>query len=123
MKLASKLTYGYLQMPSGSFTQLAPPLLFGPWVNAIEGLGFRASVRIDIEPQGSTVIFGEVRFADQSMEQTVVAFQGSVLFETCDCLQNIELRLKGVPLGSAVDGTWQANPHGSPSAEVTPNAL
>lgn len=94
-------------MATGSFTAYAPPNIFGPWVTAIDGLGYDAAVRIDVEPQGSTTIFGEVQFANETGQQTVMPFQGIALFKTCNCLQDIKVRLKGVPLGSAVDGSWQ----------------
>jgi len=95
-------------MSSGSFSAYAPPDVFGPWVVAVDGLGYAATVRIDVEPQGSTTLFGEVQYANEDGQQTVTPFQGTALITTCDCLQNIQVHVKGVPLGSMVDGTWQA---------------
>lgn len=95
-------------MSMGTFTAYAPPNVFSPWVTVIGGLGFAASVRIDVEPQGSTTIFAEVQYANESGENVTTGFQGTVLLTTSNCLQDIKIRLKGVPLGSTVDGRWQA---------------
>jgi hypothetical protein len=95
-------------MATGSFTGYATPLAFGPWVTAIGGLGYAASVRIDVQPVGDTVIFGEVKFFNEAGVKETIQFQGTALFKTGDSLQNIDVRFKGVPTGSGVDGTWQA---------------
>jgi len=94
-------------MASGDFSAYAPPFVFGPWMTAIGGLGFATGLRIDVTPVGDTTVFGEVRYYNEASQETVQPFQGTIYISTCNCLQNVEVRFKGVPLGSAVEGNWQ----------------
>lgn len=111
-------------MASGEFTAYAPPAVFGPWTTAIDGLGYAASIRIAASPLGETTVFGEAKFWNEAGIETVQPFQGAALIRTCNCLQNILVRFKGVPLGSAVEGTWQTSPtRGERDNPVTPKGL
>jgi hypothetical protein len=89
-------------MPS-SFTAYAPPLFFGPWSVATSHTG-RARVRLSASPIGDTEIFGEVRYYDSSNTQVVKSWHRQITFDVGDSYANIEVRFKGVPLGSAVEG-------------------
>jgi hypothetical protein len=92
---------------------------------AVDGLGLATNLRIDASPVGDTTIFGEVRYSNTSNQRVVQAFQGSTFITTCDCLQDIEVRFKGVPLGSAVEGSWQtsASRDGGGRASTGPKGL
>jgi hypothetical protein len=91
---------------SNEFTSYAPPLVYGAWTEAIGGLARRSRIRIKVNPVGETTIFGEVRYFDSTNSKVTQEFQGTALIETSDGLQNVEVRFKGVPTGSAVEGSW-----------------
>ena len=61
---------------------------------------------IDYQAVGDTLVLAQVRyFAAGSGAQVTVDFSGSISIVTSNSIANIEVRFKGVPLGSAVQGS------------------
>lgn len=85
------------------FSAYAGPMIFGPWVNVASHIG-TATFSISAEPLGSTVIVGEVRYFGSDGTQKTESFNQSVTVRTGNSIANVEVRFKGVPLGSAVRG-------------------
>ena len=85
------------------FSAYAGPLVFGPWVNVASHMG-TATFSISAEPIGSTVLVGEVRYFATDGSQRTESFTKSVSVRTGNSIANVEVRFKGVPLGSAVRG-------------------
>jgi hypothetical protein len=78
----------------------APPMTWGPWLE-VGGAAGPVTFRISYEAEGDTMVKGQVSYpTDDGMR--VVEFMDSITVRTCDCYGPIEVRFKGVPLGSSV---------------------
>lgn len=79
----------------------APPNAWGAWTNAGSNWG-RETLTIRADPLGKTLVLGEVRYYDATGKPVVQPFRGAVRITTGDVAAVVEVRFKGVPLGSAV---------------------
>ena len=80
----------------------APPMVFGPWVVIASHIG-SITYRINFEPVGDTLIFGQIRyFKYRSFGKVEEEIVSGSQFVTADVIANIEARFKGNPTGSAV---------------------
>jgi hypothetical protein len=87
---------------AGTHHAYAPPNVFGPWVQVGAHSG-AASFSISASPVGSTAIVGEVRYYGADGRLRIEPFYGPKSIQTCNCYGTVQVRFKGVPLGSAVD--------------------
>jgi len=79
----------------------APPMVFGPWVT-VASHGGAVRVHIRVEPLGDTVVTGQVRyFRAIDKTQVTVDFSREVEVTTANVWANVEVRLRGIPTGSA----------------------
>ncbi len=82
----------------------APPLSWGPWMTIAEA-GGSTRYLIECTPSGNTQIYGMVKYFKDRDDSAPVeeTFIGSTQIITpAQCMQAIELCLKGNPFGSHV---------------------
>jgi hypothetical protein len=107
--LAGILTAGLVPLISTAhagttYNLYAPPHTFGPWTHVGAHAG-SAGFKITATPLGNTAVVGEVQWFDVDGRQKVSQFHGVTYVRTCNCYGTIKVRLKGIPLGSAVTVT------------------
>jgi hypothetical protein len=78
----------------------APPLFYGQWRVVGSHIG-TATFNISVEPIGSTLVVGQVRYYNRDNQRVVQSFSNSVTVRTGNSVANIEVRLKGNPTGSS----------------------
>jgi hypothetical protein len=94
---------GELKM-SRDFHAYAGPSIWGDWVSVADHLGV-VTYNITAEAVGNTVLRSRVRYFSAPDHQVVDEFGDSVTITTGNVVASVEVSFKGVPLGSAVDGT------------------
>jgi hypothetical protein len=80
----------------------APPNVFGGWVQ-VGAYANATSFSISVTPVGATAIVGEVRYFGTDGQLKIEQFFGSIAIQTCNCVGTLQVRFKGIPLGSAVN--------------------
>ena len=78
-----------------SYDYLAPPNVFGSW-KYIDSYTASVRFRVGMHPSGSTTLFGELKYG-----YTTIGMSSYTYFNTSGA-GGIEVRMKGVPYGSAV---------------------
>ncbi|WP_437905572.1 hypothetical protein WME95_46050 [Sorangium sp. So ce327] len=78
----------------------APAPFWGPWSVVGSHIG-RATFQIAVEPIGSTVIRGEVKYYDANSTLVEQPFHDQVTIRTGDSVVNVDVRLQGVLSGSS----------------------
>jgi len=81
------------------FSYSAPPNVFGPW-QTIASYGGEVQYTLSASPLGDTQIFGEVRFGAETR-----SFADHITFRTRNEWSNVDVRFKGIPLGTAIHGS------------------
>jgi hypothetical protein len=101
--LTSLMVYGPASAFSEDFNLYAPPQVAGwsSWYTVASHVG-RMSYSIDCNPSGDTQIYGQVRYWKTQDKQVVEDFIESTSITTASAVANVEVRLKGNPLGSQV---------------------
>jgi len=79
----------------------APPNYFGTWTQVGAHIG-AAHYSITVTPVGNTVVASEVRYFDVNGHMRIQPFHGRIEIDTGDSYGTIQIRCKGIPLGSAV---------------------
>lgn len=79
----------------------APPGFWSMWYNIGVVQGPR-TVRVSINPIGSTLVKGRIRYWGEENKQVEREFIGDIKFSIGNHIGPVELRLIGIPLGSAV---------------------
>lgn len=88
------------------FHAYAPPDIWGMWTTISSHVG-SVSYEISYSAVGNTLVVAQVRYwqGPGNGTQTVEDFRDDINVDTADCVGNVEVRFKGVPTGSAVDGS------------------
>jgi hypothetical protein len=89
---------------AATFSYYAPPAAFGPW-QTVNAYTAPTNFTITYQPLGDTTIFGEVRYFDASGNQVVKPLLSGAVYKTGPGLAPVEVRFRGVPFGSGVNGT------------------
>ncbi len=79
-------------------------MIWGPYMN-IQSHGGAISFTIEYKPVGSTFVKGKVRYWKDQQTQAEMEFIDKVTIRTANVWGNIFVCFKGIPLGSAVQGT------------------
>jgi hypothetical protein len=87
---------------AASYSAYAGPNVFGPWIQVGAYLG-SVQYSVSASPVGKTAIMGEVRYYGTDGQLKVESFYGSKTVTTCDCVGTLQVRFKGLPLGTAVN--------------------
>lgn len=87
---------------AASYSAYAGPGVFGSWTQVG---AYLSSVRFSISasPVGKTAIVGEARYYGTDGQLKVEPFYGSTTVTTCNCVGTLQVRFKGLPLGTAVN--------------------
>jgi len=85
------------------FNSYAPPNVWGVW-NQVASHGGRITFNISYKTLGDTVVYGQVNYYSEDDWKTEDFFE-SVTIRTGNAWAQVKVRFKGVPLGSAVEGT------------------
>lgn len=86
------------------FTGYAGPNIFGPWVVVGSHIG-PVSFRITAKALGNTDLTAEVKYYKGENNQVIEGFIDTVEVKTANVVANVEVRFRGSPFGSAVEGT------------------
>src|SRR6266508_4450939 len=78
----------------------APPAVFGPW-KKVANHASRVAYRITVEPIGSTQVEAEIRYYGADNKLVTQKFAKEIQFTTGNSIAPIEIRLRGVLLGSS----------------------
>lgn len=78
----------------------AAPLTFGPWAVIANHLN-SVTFEVTVTPIGDTMVTGELRYWNKNNEKVIVSFKDSQKITTGNSIGNVEVRLKGTPLGSS----------------------
>jgi hypothetical protein len=87
---------------AATFSAYAGPNVFGPWTQIGSHAG-AITYTINASPVGNTAIVGEVAYFAADGQRKVEPFYGSTVIRTCNCYATVQVRFKGIPLGSAVN--------------------
>jgi hypothetical protein len=87
---------------AATYHAYAPPNAFGVWVQ-VGAHANATAFSISATPVGATSIVGEVRYFGVDGREKIEPFIGSTVIRTCNCVATVQVRFKGIPLGSAVD--------------------
>ena len=82
----------------------AGPSTWGPWVTIGSHLGI-ASFKITAEVVGDTLLKCRVRYYNTATSQVTEEWLDEVTVSCGNCVANVEVCFKGIPTGSAVNGT------------------
>lgn len=104
LALALASVVAYPQNKALSFDAYAPPMVFGKWKTILSHAGSQR-VTIEVEPVGNTIVIGEVRYWQREDKQITCQFKDSITIQTAKVVAVIEVRFKGNPTGTAVQGT------------------
>ncbi len=85
------------------------PLVWGAWVSIASHAG-SVTYTISYRPLGDTLVLAQVRYYapygdEPGGRQVVKDFTETIRITTSNSYANIEVRFKGIVLGSAVEGT------------------
>lgn len=90
---------------SRSFTAYAPPLVWGPGMTVASHIG-AVTYRITYEAIGDTLVMGRVHYYKSgSQDKVTEEFSSSTTITTSNSVGNVVVDFKGIPTGSAVNGT------------------
>jgi len=89
-----------------SFSAYAAPSIWGPWVTVASHIG-SVTFTIETTPLGDTLLMSRVRYwkGAGGGSQVTEEFRDSTTITTSNSVANVEVSCKGVPTGSAVDGS------------------
>ena len=86
------------------FDAYAPPIIWGPYLN-IQSHGGSVSFTISYKPVGNTLVKGKVRYWKETDKKIELEFLDRITIKTANVWGNIDVCFKGIPLGSAVQGS------------------
>lgn len=89
-----------------TFNAYAPPMIYGPAVRVASHIG-SVTYTITYSAIGNTLVEGQVTYYEGSGggKKVTKTFYDSVTITTSNSVANVECAFKGIPLGSAVEGT------------------
>ena len=88
------------------FSAYAPPVIYGAWQEVAAHIG-SVTYTITVAPVGDTLLMGEVMYfkGTGAGTQTVESIVQTATITTSDSVATVKVIFKGVPTGTAVDGT------------------
>lgn len=90
---------------SRDFTGYAPPLVWGPSYVIASHIGV-VSYSIGYKAAGDTLVLARVTyFKNPNGGQVTEEFRDETVITTSNSVANVTIAFKGVPLGSAIEGT------------------
>lgn len=91
---------------SRAFSAYAPPMAWGPEVTVASHMG-SVTYNISYRALGNTLVLGKVTYykGPGNQDRVTEQFTHKTTITTSNSMANVLVRFRGVPLGSAVEGT------------------
>ena len=99
----ASLDVSVVPLASRAFASYAGPSVWSDWSNIASYLGV-VTYHITAEPVGATALFCRVRYY-RDTGQVIEEFREETTITTGNVVANLEVSFKGIPTGSAVNGT------------------
>jgi hypothetical protein len=97
---------GAAALPARNFTAYAPPMIWGPDTTVASHIG-TVTFTITYEAVGDTLVMGRVTYykGPDAGQLVTEEFRDETTITTSNSVANVVCNFKGIPTGSAVNGT------------------